>query len=160
MKPIVDRPDIPAEYSVATDRTGLLEWSLVARVLAQARLYWIATSSARSAHLVPIHAAYTDGVLSLAGDPNARWYRNLTRDSRLQVGVSDGTVQVVARGRAEKERPGPDRFTRIAANIASKYDWGWDDAPELWSMRPTTVLAFDEAAFATSPTRFRFEEQP
>ena len=52
------RPQIPADYGIATGADGMLPWDDVAATLAAAPIYWVATSSADgSPHLIPIWGA-------------------------------------------------------------------------------------------------------
>ncbi len=158
--PSTDRPEIPSGYGVHEDEVGLLAWPDIEGVLARAHLYWLATANGPTPHLIPIHAAFAHNRIFVGGDPAARWYRNLDAQPRIEVGVADGDVQVIFRGIARRRTPTTEVFESITDNLASKYEWNFDEPLELWEVTPETVIAFDVSKFATSPTRFRFEEQP
>lgn len=136
----------------------MLEWSEVAETLSRARLYWTSTVGMTTPHLTPIHAAFTRDHIFLTGDPLSRWSRNLEETPHIHVGVSEGARQIIVRGRARRHLPDADLFADITANLGSKYGWNLSEPVEAWDVTPRTVLAFDEESFATSPTRFSFEE--
>lgn len=155
-----DRPDIPPGYGVDEGTGGLAEWAGVATTIDSAELYWVATQLPNgSPHLIPIHAAGLNGIIHLSGDPETRWARNLAASPAMQVGIDHQGKQVMVRGKARLETPTADTFAAVKNNIASKYDWQLGDEPiPMWIVEPTTVLAFEPAEFASSPTRFTFKE--
>ncbi|MGA7271334.1 MAG: pyridoxamine 5'-phosphate oxidase family protein [Acidimicrobiia bacterium] len=154
-----ERPDIPDGYGISSDPHGLLTWDVVDGVMTSCDLYWVATTSPEGRpHLIPIHAAYADQRVYLSGDPDTRWYRNLSARPRIEVGAASGNLQVMFRGRAELITPDESTFAAISANISSKYDWEAPHGPT-WQVTPSVVIAFDVADFANSPTRFRFTEE-
>lgn len=159
-QPTPERPDIPVGYGISPDPGGLLTWDLVDGLMTSCELYWVATASELgNAHLIPIHAAYANRRVYISGDPDTRWFRNLSTRPRVEIGAASGNLQVMFRGRAELITPDETTFASISTNIASKYDWEAPRAPT-WEVIPTVVIAFDVADFANSPTRFRFQEVP
>ncbi len=157
MTPTSERPDIPPGYGVATDADGLLAWETVATAVAGAEIYWLATLlPSGGPHLVPLHATALDGHVFLSGDEQSRWYRNLGADPRIQVGIEHDELQVMVRGRATHETIEGDRLQQVSESLQSKYGFSFDQPLPMWVVAPDTVLAFEPARFASSPTRFRF----
>ena len=105
---------------------------------------------------MPLHACALDGTVYLSGDDDTRWALNLAADPRIQVGVHHGGLQIMVRGRASHETPDPETFAVLDASLQRKYEFGFDDPIAMWVVAPDSVLAFDPAQFATSPTRFTF----
>lgn len=161
-EPVRDRPGIPATYGIKQGPDGMLEWGRVTAAVDSSDIYWVATKSRRGApHLVPIHSASIGGVVHLSGDPSTKWYRNLADDPTVQVGIDHGGLQVMVRGAARLDTPSPQRWSEMNANLATKYEWQLDGEPlPVWVVRPHTVIAFNPAEFADSPTRFSFEDSP
>lgn len=155
-----DRPDIPEGYGVDTGVAGMLEWDRVREIIDHATIYWIATSGSAAAHLVPVHAAGLGGTIYAGGDAASRWSRNLAANPTVQVGVEFEGVQVISRGTAVLEEPGPEMLEMINAQVDRKYGFTYGPDPlPMWVLAPQTVIAFDPGEFATSPTRFRFKGQ-
>ena len=152
-----DRPAIPDGYGVAVETVGMLEWDRVRHVIDDAEIYWVATSQAGAAHLVPVHAAGLNGAIYAGGDAASRWSRNLTENAQVQIGLEFGGVQVISRGSAVLEEPDPEIFESINVQVDRKYGftYGADPIP-MWVLAPQTVIAFEPAEFAVSPARFRF----
>jgi len=159
-EPMRDRPTIPSTYGVNQGPAGMLEWGKVSATVDSSDIYWVATKGHRgSAHLVPIHSASMGGIIHLAGDPSTRWYRNLVEDGTVEVGVDHGGLQVIVRGNARLDTPSPEEWSEMNSNLATKYEWQLEGDPfPVWVVEPNTVIAFNPAEFADSPTRFSFEE--
>lgn len=161
-KAVRDRPQIPSGYGISEDAEGLLEWSKVVATIDGADIYWVATSNPNGEpHLVPLHAAAVDGTVYLSGDAESRWVKNLGARPTIRVGINHNSLQVIIRGTASTLRPDAELWKSVRANIGTKYEWQFGDEPlHMWPVRATSAIAFDAAEFATSPTRFTFEERP
>lgn len=154
-----DRPRIPSNYGVSTESDGLLAWERVATAIADAEIYWVSTTDGANPHLIPIHAVSLDGTIYLGGDPATKWARNLTSNPAVDIGVQHDGLQVMVRGTAAWETPTAELHHVMREATDAKYGWSHGDDPvPLWVIRPSKVIAFDPAEFATSPTRFTFEE--
>ena len=163
--PIVDRPAVPSVYGVPSDRKGFLTWTDVARRLAEARVYWVATSGQGTREgrprIRPVDGNVVDGVLYLTGSPESSWVRDLMANTQVAVHI-DGTADVVIlEGDAEHiARAAPGQAERIAAASVAKYpEYGETvdnfRGPGLFAIRPRVVVAWK--AFPRDVTRFRFQ---
>lgn len=157
--PMRDRPGIPESYGIATGEEGMLEWFSVDAALAATSHYWISTVRANGEpHLIPIWGGWAHNRLHIEGGDDTLWFRNLMRSPRVAVGCDHEGMQIILYGMASY---GPvDGFEAVADNYEAKYPYR-PEAKDMWEIAPSTVLAWVTATvndFATSPTRFRFEE--
>ena len=157
--PSRDRPDIPASYGIATDEKGLLTWEEVSRSFGAAINYWVSMTRADSApHLVPIWGGWADRQLHIEGGDDTLWHRTLARDPRTRVGADHEGMQIILDGKATL---GPvDNWQAVAENYAAKYPYR-PDPKDMWKIRPASMMAWRTHtidAFASTPTRFTFED--
>ena len=162
--PLVDRPAVPSVYGVPRGRKGLLAWDEVARLLADARVYWVSTSGrgAREGkpRIRPVDGNFVGGLLYLTGSPESAWVRDLIANPQVAV-HSDGSGHVIIlEGDAEHiEQAAPGQAEGIAAASVAKYpDYGETvenfRGPGLFAVRPRVVVAW--RSFPRDVTRFRF----
>lgn len=160
-EPVAERPTAPPDYGYSTDPEGMLPWSRVSEALAAATLYWIPTAQPDGApHLHSIWGGFVDGHLFFEGGSTTRWARNLATDPRVGFGAESAGLHISGHGRASQAGAG-DLFDRVADNYASKYEYRPQD-DGFWRIDPDRIVALDMSsleAFASSPTRFRFEER-
>ncbi len=160
MSPRVDRPRAPDGYGYSTEPEGMLEWPRVHDALSSATIYWIGTARPDgSPHLHSIWGGFVDDRLYIEGGDTTRWARNILADGRVAFGVEAGGLHISGRGRADRG-PAGDSFETLANNYAGKYDYR-PEVDEFWRIDPSVIIALDMSsmeAFASSPTRFRFEE--
>lgn len=155
-----DRPEFPSDYGIATGEEGMLEWGRVDEALAGTSIFWVATVRPdRSPHLTPIWGGWDGAAVHIEGGETTLWARTLAANPRVAVGSDHAGLQVTVRGTARRETPVD--FEAVAGNYASKYPYRPEPGP-MWVIRPRTIVAWDTStfeAFATTPTRFTFEEE-
>lgn len=159
-----DRPDIPSTYGIAAGSDGLLDWPVVDAAIAAAATYWLSTTRpSGEPHITPIWGAWTGRRLYVEGGDDTRWARNLGANPAISVGVDHREMQIVVRGRAALVEPDTERFEAVAAGYAAKYPYRPEEPHPFWEVSPSSILAWDTStidSFATTPTRFQFEETP
>lgn len=154
-----DRPRFPESYGIESSPEGMLDWPPVETALREAAIYWVATAG-DGPHITPIWGAWAADRLYLEGGSTTRWARNLAADPRASVGVDVSRLQVLVEGLVVTVEPDPPLHEAIASQYASKYPYR-PDPGSMFELRPRKVLAWSVAtidAFASTPTRFRFEE--
>jgi hypothetical protein len=146
--PRVSRPRFRG-YGVPEDDDGLLPWSWAEERLAGAHNYWVSTAGP---HASPVWALWLDDALVFSCGPRSRKARELGRDPRIVVHLESGAEVVIVEGEAEA----------ISADDAvidayeRKYGFRADPAEGWYRVRPRRVLAWTEADFPRSTTRFDF----
>ncbi len=159
--PTRERPHAPADYGYSTEPEGMLTWSTVHEALAAATVYWIGTTRPDgSAHLHSIWGGFVSNHLYIEGGATTRWARNIAADPRLSFGVDSNGLHVSGRGVAHRG-PAGKAFAELGAAYDNKYDYRPEN-DEFWTIAPSIVIALDMSSlesFATSPTRFTFEEE-
>jgi hypothetical protein len=157
-EPIVERPDIPAEYGNPTER---LEWAEVERKLASAPVYWIASTRPDGRpHVIPRDGTWLDGGLYYGGSPQTVHYRNITNNPNIVVHVGDGMEAIIVEGAVETEKPTKEMAQRLADESFAKYPQYGRLDPDMYMggvsvLRPKRVLAW--TVLFKNATRFRFE---
>lgn len=151
-----------------------IPWDVGRSRLAEARLYWFATTgpSARP-HVRPVLAVWADGALHTTTNPEARKGRNLATDPHCAITVTSEGMDLVVEGTASRVRD-LERLERVAATYATKYGWPPTvegeafDAPygaptagappyEVYEIVPEVAFGFGtDESFAPRPTRWRF----
>ena len=97
--PSADRPRVPKEYGVPKKADTLVSWAHVEERLAEAMVYWIATSGPGGTPRVrPLDGLYVDGTLYVGGSPETRWARDLETNPRVSVHLDGGTDVGTERG--------------------------------------------------------------
>jgi len=160
--PVADRPWMPKQYGIAGAGKGLLEWGRVEERLAAARNYWVVTASADGGpHALPVWGLWLDGALAFSTGRASRKARNLAADPRVAVHLESGDDVVVVHGVA-RELTGPAALTRFSDAYLSKYGMAMPAASLaaldslVYAVPPRVVLAWQEADFPSSATRWRF----
>lgn len=160
--PTSDRPLMPPEYGVPRSTDGLIVWADVERRLADARVYWLATSGPGGrARVRPVDGIYDNGTLYVGGSPATRWVRDVLANPHVSVHLDDGDDVLILEGEATMLAEGVDGETaeRLAARSNAKYpDYGV--TPESYAgpgpiaFRPSVGFAWK--SFPKDVTRFRF----
>jgi hypothetical protein len=159
---------------IATEPTTALPWDLVRAVLADARLYWLATVHPTGRpHVRPVLAVWRDGALYTTSAGHARKGRNLAADPRCTVTARTDNMDVVLEGTATKVTS-EETLQHIAEAYRAKYGWpvtvtdGASDAPygaptagpppyHPYEITPATVFGFGTAdEYGSRTTRYRF----
>jgi hypothetical protein len=163
--PTADRPDIPVEYGIPTTTDGLLSWSHLDRRLAEATVYWLATSGPGGVPRVrPVDGLWHDGILYVGGSPATRWSRDLVANPRVSVHLDGGWDVVILDGLAELLAHGVDRpLAEVLAALSNeKYpQYGmtadaYAQGPGPFAIRP--LRGFGWTSFPTDVTRYTFDE--
>jgi PPOX class probable F420-dependent enzyme len=155
----VGRPDIVAGYGIATAEDGQLPWSWTEERLTASRNYWIVTTRADGRpHAMPVWGLWRDGAVLFSTDPGSVKGRNLAARPDVVVHLESGDETVVVEGRAEWVSGAqlPDGFV---ADYAAKYGHTIDTSDPafgFYRVAPRKVLAWREADYPTSATRFTF----
>jgi Pyridoxamine 5'-phosphate oxidase len=155
-----DRPVLPEDYNIPSDKEEMVTWEWVVEQLKNARNYWVCTASPEGRpHAVPVWAAWVEGMLYFDGHPQTRWGRNLAKNPALTVHLESGDQVVILEGTVQ-DIPGLDRerAEEVVAAFAAKYEYvpSVDDfvTRGLYAMRPSTVFAW--TSFPRTVTRWRF----
>ena len=158
-EPLRDRPQMPSVYGIEPEEAGgMLEWSEVADRLAAARSYWVATTRADGRpHVTPVWGLWLDGAVMFDADVNSVKALNLASDPRAVVNLESGDDVVIVEGVAEPMLDEAHRERYVDA-----YERKYAFRPEgmagavAFCVAPKVVLAWHEADFPKSATRFRF----
>ena len=151
-------------YGIAGGPDGMLTWSDAQARLVASHDFWIATVDADGRPAVtPVWGVWADDALWFSCSGGSRKARNLTRDPRLTATTDDPYHPVIVEGVATRA-VAPPVVATFTIRVNEKYDtdYGEDFFAENWVVRldPERVLALDESAFATSPTRWTFTAAP
>jgi nitroimidazol reductase NimA-like FMN-containing flavoprotein (pyridoxamine 5'-phosphate oxidase superfamily) len=159
--PLASRPRIPRDYGVPRSTKGLLDWEHVAQRLADATVYWIATSGPGGMPRArPVDGLYVDDVLYVGGSPETGWVRDLTANPKVCVHLDDGWDVVILEGEvARLEGADPELARRLAAESNRKYpQYGMTEkdsaGPGTLAIRPARAYAWK--AFPKDVTKFTF----
>jgi nitroimidazol reductase NimA-like FMN-containing flavoprotein (pyridoxamine 5'-phosphate oxidase superfamily) len=158
----------------ATPPTTPMPWPEARRRLAEAPVYWLATTGPGGRpHVRPVLAVWVDDTLYTTSRPGASKARNLAANDRCSFSVSADAVDVVLEGTASKVSD-EARLQRVADAYASKYEWpatvadGAFDAPygaptagpppyQVYVITPTAAYGFGtDEEHAPRSTRWEF----
>ena len=148
---------MPIDYGIATTPDGQLPWSWVIERLTSSRNYWICTTRADGRpHAMPVWGLWLTDAIVFSTDPASIKGRNLAARPELVVHLESGDETVIAEGRAERLTADELPIDFVAAYEA-KYGHHVDTSNPMFGfyrLRPSRVLAWREADFPTSATRF------
>lgn len=153
-----DRPHMPGYGLLAADEGGgLLPWSFVSRQMEEARNYWVVTVGPGShPHASPVWGLWHKEAFYFAAGAESRKVGNLKRNPALLVHLESGDEVVILEGRAIRVEE-----TALQEDLSRTYraKYGVDmSAGLVFGLRPRKVLAWREADFPRSATRWRLEE--
>lgn len=158
--PRVERPRAPEGYGYSIEPEGMLAWETISDALAAAKVYWIGTARPDgSPHMHSIWGGFVGNSLYIEGGDTTRWARNIAVDPRVSFGGESNGLHISGRGLALRGHAG-HHFSSLADNYQSKYDYR-PEQDEFWRIEPSVVIALNMTSledFASSPTRFTFEE--
>jgi len=154
---VAERPVMPAGYGISDDAVGLVDWEWVEDKLVTARNYWLGTTRADGRpHVAPIWGLWLGDRFLFSTERDSLKGRNFTARPDAVVHLESGDDVVVLEGRVERM----DR--RLVAEFCTTYDAKYAYRPEpdgdangLYQLVPERVLAWREADFTKSATRFR-----
>jgi hypothetical protein len=164
---------------IVPNRDDVLPWELAVEHMAEADLFWQVTQRPDTqAHVRPVFAVETDGMLCSTTSINARKTSLLEQHPRCSFATSTDGIDLVYEGVAMHVRE-HDHLERIAAAYHSKYGWpvsvtgdGAFDAPfgapaagpppyRVYAFEPITVWGFGtDDRYATRSTRWDFDRKP
>ena len=149
-EPTRRRPRFPG-YGIPDDSDGMLPWSWANDRLGAAHNYWVAVAGP---HASPIWGLWQDGGLLFSCGRESRKARALAADPRIVVHLESGDEVVIVEGVAEAA-------TATEADVDAykgKYDYRPDPGEGWYRVVPRRVLAWQEATYPNSATRFDFPE--
>jgi pyridoxine/pyridoxamine 5'-phosphate oxidase len=154
---LVERPEMPSGYGIATDAGGELSWDWVSDKLAAGRNYWVCTTRADGRpHTMPVWGLWLDDALLFSTDPTSLKARNLAQRPDVVIHLESGDEVAIAVGRAERLAP-----DALPAQFVTAYDAKYGHTVDtsnpdfgFYRLRPDRILAWRERDFPTSATRF------
>ncbi len=140
-----------------------LSWPEVAARLADARTYWLSTTTPNGApHAVPGWGVVVGYTLYLYGERRTVKARNLAADPRLVVHLESGEDVVIVRGTAE-DLGIPAQVPHVVAALAAKYTGQADrqylpdadpDFDVVYAVRPQSAMMWRLADYDASQRRW------
>jgi Pyridoxamine 5'-phosphate oxidase len=144
--------DAPADGSV-------LAWSRIVEWLTAARNYWVCTTRPDGRpHAMPVWGLWLDDAVWFSTDPTSLKGRNLLARPDVVVHLESGDEVCVLEGKAVRVADA-DHLSHFDDVYFEKYDVrpsAMGEAAGVYVLRPSVALAWSEADFATSATRFAF----
>jgi PPOX class probable F420-dependent enzyme len=130
---------------------GSMTWTEVADRLAEARTYWLGSTTASGApHAAPVWGVVTGETLYLYSERSTVKARNLAADPRVVVHLESGEDVLIVRGVAEDLGP-PAAVPSVVTALAAKYTRPQDqqylpdydpDFDVVWAIRPRSAMAW------------------
>jgi Pyridoxamine 5'-phosphate oxidase len=163
--PPADRPYMPG-YGIVEADGDLLDWSWAIERLTSARHFYVATvDETGRPHVMPVWGVWRDGGLWFSSGLHSRRARNLAARAACTAATDDPHRPVVVTGEA---RPTPDEehIASFAHAVNDKYgtdypvDFYDPSVNGCYLLTPEKVIGLDDADFAASPTRWRFDRGP
>ena len=147
------RPSFESGYGVSTEAEGMLPWSWADERLAASRNYWVVTAGADGEPAAaPVWGVWADSAVYFGTDPNSGKGRNLARDPRVVVHLESGDEVVILHGEAE--------VVEVDDSVLDAYEAKYGYRPpgkRLFRLRPRRALAWLEADYPKTATRFDFD---
>jgi hypothetical protein len=136
-----------------------LGWETIDSWLTASRNYWVNSTRADGRpHAQPVWGLWLEGSLLFSTSADSLTGRNLHRDPRAAIHLESGDEVTILEGEVQPVTD-PVLLEKFADAYEVKYDLrpGTDD-PEspVLGMRPITALAWAEADFPETATRWRF----
>lgn len=148
---------MPDGYGITAAEAGQVPWSWVEKEMVAARSYWVCTTRDDGRpHAMPVWGVWLAGRLLFSTDPTSMKARNFLARPDVVVHLESGDDVVVAEG--EVAGMDPALVPAFCDAYEDKYDYrpAPDNASHgLYQLVPERVLAWREADFPTSATRFR-----
>jgi hypothetical protein len=150
-------------YGINSGPTGLLDWSFVDERMGKARNYWVCTVRADGRpHASPVWGIWLEGVLYFGISRHSVKGQNAARDPRVTIHLESGDETVIFEGRL-LELTDSAVYARVRAAYNSKYGMEAltekpDPASAVYYLEPSSVLAWLEADFPNTATRWSFND--
>jgi nitroimidazol reductase NimA-like FMN-containing flavoprotein (pyridoxamine 5'-phosphate oxidase superfamily) len=152
-QPRRSRPQFEPGYGISADEDGMLDWSWAEERLTASRNYWIVTASADGEPAAaPVWGVWAEGAVYFGTNPNSHKGRNLARDPRAVVHLESGDEVVILHGEAE--------VIEVDKTVLDAYEAKYGYRPpgkRLFRLRPRRALAWLEADYPNTATRFDFD---
>ena len=146
------RPNFDSGYGISTEEEGMLDWAWAEERLAASRNYWIVTADADGEPAAaPVWGVWAAGAVYFGTSPGSRKGQNLARDPRVVVHLESGDEVVILRGDGE--------IVEVEDSVLDAYEAKYGYRPpsaRLYRLSPKWALAWLEADFPTTATRFDF----
>jgi hypothetical protein len=147
------RPDFGPDYGISTEEEGMLDWSWAEERLEVSRNYWVVTSGEDGTpSAAPVWGVWADGAVYFGTNPRSRKGRNLAREPRAEIHLESGDEVVILHGEVER--------SEVDDAILDAYEAKYGYRPpgkRLFRLRPRRALAWLEADYPKTATRFDFE---
>lgn len=160
MEPQAERPAMPASYGIARAMTGaMVPWADVVQRLTAARNYWVGTTRPDGRpHASPVWGLWFEDALHFCTDAASAKGRNLAANPAVALHLESGDDAVMLEGAVEVVTE-----SGVLGRFVAAYHQKYGIAPDLSSgaapvyrVRLTLALAWREADFPESATRWRF----
>lgn len=145
---------MPAAYGIASDSEGQLAWDDVVGRLRAARNYWVCTTRPDGRpHAMPVWGLWLAEAVVFSTDPASRKGRNLAARPAAVIHLESGDDVVVAEGEVSPFAGSQGAFVDA---YEAKYAFRPEPGPTqgVYALRPRVVLAWREADFPRSATRW------
>jgi Pyridoxamine 5'-phosphate oxidase len=151
--PARSRPGFDPNYGISTDEEGMLDWDWAEERLVASRNYWIVTAGPDGEpHAAPVWGVWADGAVWFGTNPRSRKGRNLASDPRVVIHLESGDEVVILHGEIE--------ISELEESVADAYEAKYDHRPQvprMFRLRPRRALAWLEADYPRTATRFDFD---
>lgn len=152
----VTRPDMAPSYGLSSEPEGMLPWGWAVEQLVASRNYWVCTTRPDGRpHAAPVWGLWRDDGVLFGTSPASIKGRNLAHDPRLLIHTESGDDVVIVEGVVANvpfDAAAADAYEAKYAFRPPASDGGWN------LLRPALALAWREADFPRSATRFTFDE--
>jgi hypothetical protein len=161
MKPNATRPYMP-DYGLAPAADGLLDWAWAVERLTASHEYWVATADTDGKPaLMPVWGGWIEDALWFSSGNRSRRVRNLERDPRCTIATDNTLEPVVVEGTAHRidDRDAAAVFATLCTEKYSTeitVEFVLENA--LFRVPPSVVYGLTEAEFATTPTKWVFDQ--
>jgi Pyridoxamine 5'-phosphate oxidase len=146
---------IAATYGIKAVPGELLPWDVVEGWLAASRNYWICTTRPDGRpHAKPVWGIWLGDRVLWGTSPESVTGRNLAASPAVVVHVESGDETAILEGEFAFERD-PEVIARFIAAYAEKYHHELD-LDEAYGLRPRSCLAWTEADYPNTATRWVF----
>lgn len=161
MEPKVSRPHMPG-YGLqpANEGAGLLPWSFVDERMLAAHNYWVATTRPDGRpHVAPVWGLWHEGAFYFSSGDESAKARNLAANSAAVVHSESGEETIILNGTVNTiEGEAEAALLKILDKAyKKKYQVGFLGLGNIYRFSVQQALAWREADFPTSATRWQFE---
>lgn len=157
------RPGIKG-YGISTKPEGMLDWEWVEERLLRSRNYWICSVRPTGIpHSAPVWGVWLNSRLYFGSAKTSVRAANLAKNPAVSMHLESGDEVVIVQGRASIVTDRKD-LKAVAVSYAKKYPGYGDaiksepqDTEPCFAITPSEVLAWTEADFLNTPTRWKFD---